>query len=159
VAQWVRNAAGSAGGGQWGCMTEHPLRPFMSAGIAMVALAFAALSPGAALTQAEAETEVIEILPAAPAAPSPVAEEPAEPTPPVAAPTTSPPSSAESVPAPLPGAPTPAPLASTAPPPERSSAARPQNCTGSWTSCSTRIGPALGPTTLPSIWRSCAGSP
>jgi hypothetical protein len=33
-----------------------------------------------------------------------------------------------------------------------------RSATGTRSSCSTRIGPALGPTTLPSIWPSCEGS-
>jgi len=97
---------------------------------ALVAVAFAAmLWSSAALSQADAETEVapsqpVETAPTAPPAPSRVVpDEPAASPPPV----TSAPSSSETAPAPLPtGAPTSGPLESPAQAPKGSSAARPQ---------------------------------
>ena len=101
---------------------------------ALVAVAFAAmLWSSAALSQADAETEVapsqpVETAPIAPPAPSRVVpDEPAASPPPVVAPNTSAPSSSETAPAPLPtGAPTSGPLESPAQAPKGSSAARPQ---------------------------------
>ena len=113
-------------------------QPLIRNGSALVAVAFAAtLWSSAALSQAEAETEVapsqpVETVPTAPPAPSRVVpDEPAASTPPVIAPNksapscqTAAPSSSETAPAPLPaGAPTAAPPASTAPARTASSAA------------------------------------
>ena len=87
---------------------------------ALVAVAFAVtLWSSAALSQAEAEAEVVpsqpvETVPTAPPAPSRVVpDEPTASTPPVVPPNTSAPSSTETAPAPLPtGAPTSGPLES-----------------------------------------------
>jgi hypothetical protein len=108
---------------------------------ALVAVALAAtFCSSAALSQAEAETEVapsqpVETVPTAPPAPSrAVPDEPAASTPPVVAPNasapgsseTAAPSSSETAPAPLPtGAPTSGPIESPAQAPQGSSAARP----------------------------------
>jgi outer membrane biosynthesis protein TonB len=107
---------------------------------ALVAVALAAtFCSSAALSQAEAETEVapsqpVETVPTAPPAPSrAVPDEPAASTPPVVAPNTSAPSSSEpaapspeTAPAPLPtGAPTSGPIESPAQASQGSSAARP----------------------------------
>ena len=116
-------------------------QPLICTESALVAAAFAAtLWSSAALSQAEAETEVapsqtVETVPTAPPAPSRVVpDEPAASTPPVVAPNESAPSSSETAapsssdtaPAPLPtGAPTSGPSESPAQAPKGSSAARP----------------------------------
>jgi hypothetical protein len=101
---------------------------------ALVAVAFAVtLWSSAALSQAEAETEVapsqpVETVPTTPPAPSrAVSDEPGASIPPLVAPNTSAPTSPETAPAPLPsGAPASGPLESPAQAPKGSSAAHPQ---------------------------------